>query len=229
MSFYIYILTDKKGITKMKKIKCGLLIMGLVFCVCGCGSKTPDSTIAPDDIPKMAENVTTETNATEQITTSTIPTEIVTEVPTEAPITAEINGLKDISVDKGTPLEDIRIRISENVSSTDGSNVTPDMGNIDINKAGKYEVVWLTNTGATATSWVEITEPATTAVTEAPTEKPKAEKKTDKPVEKKTEAPKENESCIGDDALVNDGTNSDGNNDVISDDDSCVGDDALVW
>ena len=195
--------------------------MGLVFCVCGCGSKTPDSTIAPDNLPKMAENVTTETNATEQITTSTITTEIVTEVPTEAPITAEINGLKDISVDKGTPIEDIRIRISENVSSTDGSNVTPDMGNIDINKAGKYEVVWLTNAGATATSWVEITEPTTTAVTEAPTEK-KTEKKTEKPTEKKTEKPteKKTEAPKSDDDLpvVDSG-----------DDDSCIGDDALVW
>ena len=204
----------------MRKIKSGLLIIGLTLCVCGCGSKTEDTTTVTNDTTST-ENITTETITTEQPTTEIVTTEIVTEVPTEAPITAEINGLKDISVDKGTPLEDIRIRISENVSSTDGSNVTPDMGNIDINNAGKYEVVWLTTTGATATSWVEITEPATTAVTEAPTEKPKAEKK--------TEAPKENESCIGDDALVNDGTNSDGNNDVISDDDSCVGDDALVW
>lgn len=220
----------------MRKIKSVLLIIGLAFCVCGCGSKTEDTTTVTNNTTNT-ENITTEAITTEQPTTEIVTTEIVTEVPTEAPITAEINGLKDISVDKGTPLEDIRIRISENVSSTDGSNVTPDMGNIDINKAGKYEVVWLTSTGATATSWVEITEPATEAPTEKVTEI-KKEKKTEAKKEKKTESvtekateKKSDDSCIGDDALINDGSNAEGNNDIPTNpsDESCVGDDALVW
>lgn len=75
----------------------------------------------------------------------------------------------------------------------------------------------------------EVTTEAVTeeVTTEAKKEKKKESKKETKKTEKATEK-SNNDSCVGDDALINDGSNVD-TGDNGSSDESCIGDDALVW
>ena len=88
------------------------------------------------------------TDVTESITSNN------TETPTDTS-EATIIGNNDISIIKDSSLDDLTTLINGlGVTCSDGTNVQADYSNVDLTTVGKYEVIWISNSGAKDISYI---------------------------------------------------------------------------
>ena len=120
------------------------------------GDSTDKPTEKPTDKPTETQTQTPTTQSQTQAPTTQATTQATTEATTQAAPDPYISGVHDISVPVGT---DYGTMVASLISGVTGSGyVSCDYSSVNLTVAGTYPVYWSSDDGASATSYVTVTE-----------------------------------------------------------------------